>query len=75
MIIPPTWSMPEAIRLRLGQTTYGRQRAIFEQGHLLLVLHKPPGPDDRTRDGVLFWRNPTGDWQAHRGGTGAGALK
>ena len=46
MIIPPTWSLPEAIRVRLGQTTYGRQRAMFEEGHLLLVLHKPPGPDE-----------------------------
>jgi hypothetical protein len=75
MIIPPTWAIPEAIRIRLGQTTYGRQRAIFEEGHLLLVLHKPPGPDDRTRDGVLFWRNPAGEWQINRGGSGPGALK
>ena len=50
MIIPPTWNLPEAIRVRLGQSTYGRQRAIVEEGHLLLVLHKPPGPDDRGRE-------------------------
>lgn len=75
MIIPPTWSVPETIRTRLGQTTYGRQRAIVEEGHLLLVLHKPPGPDDRTREGVLFWRNPAGEWQVSRGGGGPGALK
>jgi hypothetical protein len=75
MIIPPTWSMPESIRVRLGQSTFGRQRAILEDGHLLLVLHKPPGPDDRGREGVLFWRNPTGEWQFSRGGPGPGALK
>jgi hypothetical protein len=75
MIIPPTWSLPEAIRARLGQTTYGRQRAIVEGGHLLLVLHQPPGADDSRREGVLFWRNPTGDWQFSRGGPGPGALK
>jgi len=75
MIIPPTWSLPEAIRLRLGQSTFGRQRAIFEQGHLLLILHKAPGPDDRAREGQLFWRNPAGDWQFNRGGPGPGALK
>lgn len=75
MIIPPTWSLPESIRKRLGQTTYGRQRAIAEEGHLLLVLHKPPGPDDGTREGLLFWRNPAGDWQFNRGGQGSGALK
>jgi hypothetical protein len=75
MIIPPNWTLPEAIRNRLGQTTYGRQRAIVEEGHLLLVLHKPPGPDDRTREGLLFWRNPAGEWLVSRGGSGPGALK
>jgi hypothetical protein len=75
MIIPPTWTVPDALRLRLGQNTYGRQRAILEDGHLLLVLHKPPGPDDRAREGVLYWRNPAGAWQFNRGGPGAGGLK
>ena len=75
MIIPPTWNLPETIRVRLSQSTYGRQRAIVEEGHLLLVLHKPPGPDDRGREGVLFWRNPAGEWQCNRGGSGSGALK
>jgi hypothetical protein len=75
MIIPPTWSLPPAIRARLGQTTYGRQRAVVEEGHLLLVLHQPPGADDSRREGVLFWRNPAGDWQFSRGGPGPNALK
>lgn len=75
MIIPPTWTVPEAIRIRLGQSSYGRQRAIVEEGHLVLVLHKPPGPDDRAREGVLFWRNPAGEWQFNRGGPGPGGLK
>jgi len=75
MIIPPTWSLPPAIRARVGQTTYGRQRAIAEDGHLLLVLHQPPGADDPRREGVLFWRNPSGDWQFSRGGPEPGALK
>jgi hypothetical protein len=75
MIIPPTWNLPEALRLRLGQSTYGRQRALVEEDHLLLVLHKPPGPDDRGREGVLFWRNPAGEWQCNRGGPGPGGLK
>ncbi len=75
MIIPPTWNLPDAIKRRLGQTTYGRQRAIVEEGHLLLVLHKAPGPDDGTREGVLFWRTPAGEWQASRGASGAAAVK
>ncbi len=75
MIIPPTWTLPPAIQVRLGTTTYGRQRAIVEDSHLLLVLHKPPGPEDSKREGVLFWRNPAGDWQFSRGGPGPGGLK
>lgn len=75
MIIPPTWSLPEAIRIRLGPSTFGRQRAIVEDGHLLLILHKPPGPNDRSREGLLFWRSPAGEWQFSRGGPGPGALK
>jgi len=75
MIIPPTWNLPETIRVRLGANTYGRQRAILEEGHVLLVLHRPPGPDDRTREGVLFWRNTAGEWQCNRGGPGPGGLK
>lgn len=76
MMIPANWSLPDSIRSRLGQSTYGRQRAVVEEGHVLLVLHKPPGPDDRTRDSALFWRNPSGEWHFSRGGgSGASALK
>lgn len=75
MIIPPTWNLPESIKRRLGQTTYGRQRVIIEEDHLLLILHKAPGPDDGTREGVLFWRTPTSEWQASRGAGGATAIK
>lgn len=75
MIVPPTWYLPESITVRLGQSTFGRQRAIVENGHLLLILHKPPGPNDRSREGLLFWRNPAGEWQFSRGGPGPGALK
>lgn len=75
MMIPPTWILPDALRVRLGTTTYGRQRALAEEGHLLLVLHKLPSADDPKREGVLFWRSPSGDWQFNRGGPGPGALK
>lgn len=70
MILPPTWSLPESVRARVSPTTYGRQRAIFEEGHLLLILHKPPKANAAGREGVLFWRNPAGEWQTSRGGTG-----
>jgi hypothetical protein len=74
MIIPPGFNLPNAIRVRLGQNTFGRQRLIFEDGHLLLVLHRPPEADDRQREGVLFWRNPEGVWKWTRGANGAPAL-
>jgi hypothetical protein len=75
MIIPPTWTLPDAIKHRFGQSSYGRQRALVEDGHVVLVLHKAPGPDDRQREGILFWRSPAGDWQSNRGGPGPGGLK
>ncbi len=74
MILPTIWKVPEVLRNRLGHTTYGRQRAMVEEGHLLVVLHRPPGPDDREREGALFWRSPAGEWQASRGGPGPAGL-
>jgi hypothetical protein len=67
MIIPPGWNLPEPIRARLGQRTFGRQRIILEDGHLLLILHKPPTAEDTTREGVMFWRTPDGNWKWSRG--------
>ena len=75
MILPPTWNLPDALRARLGHSTFGRQRALVEEGHLLLVLHRPPSPDTSKREGVLFWRTTAGDWQFSRGGPGPGGLK
>jgi len=43
-------------------------------GHLLLILHAPPGPDDVTRSGRLSWRRPDGEWLTDQSGNGAGAL-
>ena len=56
------WTLPEAIERRLGDTTYGRQRAMFEEGHLLLILHAPPGPDEDERAAVVFLRKPDGEY-------------
>src|SRR5580765_2740692 len=74
MIIPPGWNLPEPIRARLGQKTFGRQRIIFEEGNLLIILHRPPSAEDTTREGVLFWRNPEGNWKWTRGAGGGPAL-
>jgi hypothetical protein len=62
-LIPETWGVPERFRQRLG-TSAGRQRAMVDAGHLLLVLHELPQPGDVERTARLFWRAPTGEWRA-----------
>ena len=52
--------LPAEIESRLGETTYGRQRAIYEVEHLLLILHDPPSPEDRRREAKVFLRTPEG---------------
>jgi len=73
-IVPMTWEIPDKIRERFGDTA-GRQRAMFAEGHLLLVLHAPPDADQREREARLFWRNAEGAWASNSKGSGAQALK
>jgi hypothetical protein len=35
---------------------------MFHEGHLLIVLHSPPKPDEEDRSGRFFWRKPDGTW-------------
>ncbi len=72
-LIPRDWTLPEKIRHRLGDEV-GRQRAMFHDGHLLLVLHEPPQTDDPERKGRLFWRNPQDVWDSSALGAGEQAL-
>ncbi len=62
-LIPDTWGVPDKFRQRLGATA-GRQRAMVEAGHLLLVLHELPAPGEQERRPRLFWRAPSGEWRA-----------
>jgi hypothetical protein len=63
-IIPKLWtSLPDAIRLRVGREA-GRQRAMFEEDHLFIILHQMPGPDDTERKPAFFWRSPDGSWKS-----------
>lgn len=55
------WTLPDAIERRLGDSTYGRQRTIFEDKHLLIILHAPPGADDEQREAEVFLRHPDGE--------------
>lgn len=72
-ILPPTWEIPPAIRDRLGDKV-GRQRAMAADGHLLLVLHKPPKAGENERLGRFFWRKPDGAWLSNDLGPGAAAI-
>jgi Mg2+ and Co2+ transporter CorA len=62
-LIPETWAVPDRFRQRLG-TSAGKQRAMIDAGHLLLVLHELPKYGDVERQARLFWRAPTGEWRA-----------
>ncbi len=56
------WTLPSEISARLGSESWGAQRAIFEAGHLLLILHLPPKPDGNAREHEVFLRQPDGKW-------------
>lgn len=60
-IVPESWDIPCEIRDRFGDSA-GRQRAMSADGHLLLVLHAPPGLNARERTARLLWRDPRGNW-------------
>ena len=68
-ILPTTWSLPQAIYKRVGKRV-GKQRAMTAEGHLLLILHAPPKPDEPEREQRLFWRKPDGVWQSRDHGSG-----
>lgn len=57
------WKLPKSIEARLGRETYGSQRAILEDDHLLLVLHQPPTGSRSEREHAVFLRIPEGKWQ------------
>lgn len=57
-----SWQLPPEIEARLGEGSYGRQRSIFEGGHLLIILHDPPGTEELDRDEVAFLREKDGKY-------------
>ncbi|MDX1946405.1 MAG: hypothetical protein SFU86_13475 [Pirellulaceae bacterium] len=73
-VLPATWeNVPEVFQQRLGEKA-GRQRAMSADGHLLLVLHRPPKKNEPHRQARLLWRKPDGTWQASDGASGPAAL-
>jgi len=72
--LPDAWNIPQVLRSRVRESV-GRQRAMTAEGHLLLILHEPPKPDELQRRGRYFWRAPDGTWQSNSLGAGITALK
>lgn len=74
--IPNDWEVPQAFRDRLSEKA-GRQRAMTTDGHLLLILHDTPDPEEPARRSArLFWRKPDGAWKGDaRGVTTIEALQ
>ncbi len=62
-VIPERWKVPPRFRERVGSHA-GRQRAMTDNGHLLLILHAVPGAKRADRSAQLFWRTPEGAWRA-----------
>lgn len=75
MKLPGSWKIPEVIQNRLGQKSVGKQRAMIAEGHLLLILHHVPKPNEKERQGVFFWRDPQEKWQSSHGGMGLQPLR
>lgn len=73
-LYPSVWTLPAALSGRLGSEP-GPQRALLEDGHLLLVLHQIPNPDEHARRAALFWRSPDATWRSNRPGAGITALQ
>ncbi len=72
-MLPKMWALPDAIKIRLGREA-GPQRAMLEEGHLFIILHKIPAPDEQRRRPALFWRQPNNQWLSTERGAGANAL-
>jgi len=68
------WKLPPAIEQRLGRDSYGPQRAIHEDDHLLLILHEPPISEGNAREAAVFLRKPDGKWLYHGVDNGQYAL-
>jgi len=73
-IIPDTWLVPTHLRERVG-TRVGRQRAMIEGKHCLLLLHQLPKHNERERLPIAFWRSDTGAWRCFPGRDNIQTLK
>lgn len=73
MQIPADWNLPPQITQRLGERP-GRQRSMFHEGHLLLIIHKVPIGRTPERSAVFFHKSPDGNWASSSRGSGIAAI-
>lgn len=71
---PRIWTIPTSLRRRLSSRV-GRQRAIADEDHLIMVLYPVPDRKQSRVPGVYFWRSPEGDWAHSEQGSGFAALQ
>ncbi|MBL8853441.1 MAG: hypothetical protein JNK57_05645 [Planctomycetaceae bacterium] len=72
-LLPTVWDIPAYFHGRVGDRP-GRQRAMIDNGHLLLILHQPPQRNSKQREPHLFYRKPDGTWHSTADGSGLAAL-
>ncbi len=74
-LLPKLWAIPSVFQKRLGETV-GRQRLMKEEGHLLVILHRVPGAEDKgKREGCFFWISEDGSWKSSPDAGGKSALR
>lgn len=73
-ILPDSWPLPDIFHQRMGERV-GRQRAMYHDKNLLLILHEVPEPGVPERTGAFFWRSPDGKWKTNLSGAGLPALR
>ena len=59
-----SWELPLAIERRLGPKSYGRQRVIAEDGHVLIILHGVLAKDQEFPEEYVFLHAPDGRCKA-----------
>ncbi|MCH2204479.1 MAG: CorA family divalent cation transporter [Lentisphaerales bacterium] len=66
--IPKEWNIPEKMRRRFGKNGVGKQRSMYLDEHLLIILHQAPDSETKSRTARIYWRNPQGQWKSSQGG-------
>ena len=73
--IPKKWDIPNTLLRRFGKNGAGKQRAMFAEDHLLIVLHALSKTVERERQAIIFWLDPKGNWLNSANGEGIHHLR